>query len=129
MIDNVPSQANRLKEALRRNRESTSVPELVLDLSDLAHLPAHLPRQLSSLEFPHRNADAYLRDAKLDGQDFLKTDLGQAIFGATAHAAAPRAPDGTRSARQRPVPGNDTGRKTACLTGDAGRAAKDPQPP
>ena len=42
-----------------------------------------LPRQLSSLEFPHRNADAYLRDARLEDEDFPKTDLGKAIFGAT----------------------------------------------
>ena len=89
VIDNVPSQANRLEDALRRHRESISIPELVLDLSALPHLPAHLPRQLSSLEFPHRNADAYLRDAQLDGQDFLKTALGQAIFGATAQACGP----------------------------------------
>ena len=89
VIDNVPSQANRLEEALRRHRESISTPELVLDLSDLPHLPAHLPRRLSSLEFPHRNADAYLRDAKLGGQDFIKTDLGRAIFGATAQECGP----------------------------------------
>ena len=89
VIDNVPSQANRLEDALRRHRESISIPELILDLSALPHLPAHLPRQLSSLEFPHRNADAYLRDAQLDGQDFLKTPLGQAIFGATAQACGP----------------------------------------
>ena len=89
VIDNVPSQANRLEEALRRNLESTSIPEFVLDLSDLPHLPAHLPRSLSSLEFPHRNADAYLRDAELDGQDFLKTKIGQAIFGATAQTCGP----------------------------------------
>ena len=61
----------------------------VLDLSDLPHLPAHLPQSLSSLEFPHRNADAYLRDAELDGQDFLKTEIGQAIFGATAQTCGP----------------------------------------
>ena len=89
VIDNVPSQANRLEEALRRNRSSTPIPEFVLDLSELAHLPAHLPRSLSSLEFPHRNADAYLRDAELDGQDFLRTELGQAIFGATAQTCGP----------------------------------------
>ena len=89
VIDNVPSQANRLEEALRRNRASTSIPEFVLDLSDLPHLPAHLPRSLSSLEFPHRNADAYLRDAELDGQDFLKTEIGEAIFGATAQTCGP----------------------------------------
>ena len=89
VIDNVPSQANRLEAALRRDRESLSIPEFILDLSALPHLPAHLPRQLSSLEFPHRNADAYLRDAQLDGRDFLKTELGRAIFGATAQKCGP----------------------------------------
>ena len=90
VVDNVPSQANRLEAALRRHREvSAPVPELVLDLSELGNLPAHLPRRLSSLEFPHRNADAYLRDSKLDGVDFIKTDLGQAIFGATAQTCGP----------------------------------------
>ena len=89
VIDNVPSQANRLEEALRRNRDSISMPEFVLDLSGIPHLPAHLPRTLSSLEFPHRNADAYLRDSELDGKDFLKTKIGQAIFGATAQTCGP----------------------------------------
>ena len=83
VIDNVPSQANRLEDALRRHREDTGIPELVLDLSAIAGLPAHLPKQLSSLQFPHRNADAYLRDAMLDGKDFLKTELGEALFSAT----------------------------------------------
>ena len=88
VIDNVPSQANRLEEGLRRDT-ATPVPELVLDLSELRNLPAHLPRRLSSLEFPHRNADAYLRDAKLGDEDFIRTDLGQAIFGATAQECGP----------------------------------------
>ena len=89
VIDNVPSQANRLEEALRRHRGSAKVPEFVLDLSDLGSLPAHLPRRLSSLEFPHRNADAYLRDARLGDDDFTRTKLGRAIFGATAQECGP----------------------------------------
>ena len=89
VIDNVPSQANRLEDALRRHRETTAVPELVLDLSELTALPSHLPKALSSLQFPHRNADAYLRDARLDDQDFIKTEMGQAIFGATAQECGP----------------------------------------
>ena len=89
VIDNVPSQANRLEDALRRNCAAISIPEFVIDFSDLPHLPAHLPRSLSSLQFPHRNADAYLRDAELDGMDFLKTDVGQAIFNATAQTCGP----------------------------------------
>ena len=89
VIDNVPSQANRLEDALRKERESVGVPELVLDLADLSHLPSHLPRRISSLQFPHRNADAYLRDAMLEEQDFLTTDVGEAIFGATAQSCGP----------------------------------------
>ena len=89
VIDNVPSQANRLEAALRESRDSISAPEFVLDLSELSHLPAHLPRSISSFEFPHRNADAYLRDAMLGGQDFLKIGIGKAIFGATAQTCGP----------------------------------------
>lgn len=88
VIDNIPSQANRLEDALRRNREALSIPELVLDLSSLP-LPAHLPRRLSSLQFPHRNGDAYLRDATMGGEDFVKTELGKSIFGATAETCGP----------------------------------------
>ncbi len=89
VIDNVPSQANRLEDALRRNRDRVPVPEFVLDLSSLPNLPAHLPRRLSSLEFPHRNADAYLRDARLGDEDFIRTEVGKSIFGATAQEAGP----------------------------------------
>lgn len=89
VIDNVPSQANRLEEALRHHRESTGAPELLLDLSGVESLPAHVPRQLSSLQFPHRNADAYLRDARLDDADFTKTDLGRSIFEATPQTCGP----------------------------------------
>ena len=89
VIDNVPSQANRLEDALHRHGESIGIPEFVLDLSALPHLPVHLPKRLSSLMFPHRNADAYLRDANLDGRAFIATELGRAIFGATAQTCGP----------------------------------------
>ena len=88
IIDNVPSQANRLEEALRRQRASIQVPEFVLDLSDLGDLPGHLPRRISSWQFPHRNADAYLRDARLADSDFIRTPLGRAVFGSTAQTCA-----------------------------------------
>ena len=89
VIDNVPSQANRLERALQQHRKSMSIPEFTLDLSAMPHLPSHLPKSLSSLEFPHRNADAYLRDSELNGENFMKTEIGKAIFGATAHACGP----------------------------------------
>lgn len=87
VIDNVPSQANRLEEGLRRLREQLRLPEITLDLSSLEPLPAHLPRALSSFQFPHRQADAYLRDAIMDGQPFERTDLGKRLFGATREDA------------------------------------------
>lgn len=83
VIDNVPSQANRLEAALLGLRERLSLPELVLDLSEVA-LPAHLPTRLSSFLFPHRNGDAYLRDAALDGKSFLTTPVGRDVFAASA---------------------------------------------
>lgn len=86
-IDNEPSQANRLEAALERFREQLGLPELVLDLTSLEPLPPHVPRRLSSFRFPHRNADAYLRDAKLDGIEFLRTDIGKAIVSATGDNA------------------------------------------
>ena len=88
VIDNVPSQANRLEEALRRSRATTGVPEMILDLSGLPGLPPHLPKQLSSWHFPHRNADAYLRDSTLEGSEFGKHPIGRALFAATASEAA-----------------------------------------
>lgn len=89
VIDNVPSQANRLEDALRLNRVAINLPEFILDFSDIPHLPPHLPKTMSSLQFPHRNADAYLRDSQLDRTDFHKTELGKAIFASTAQNCAP----------------------------------------
>jgi CRISPR-associated protein Csb1 len=87
VIDNVPSQANRLEAALLSLRDRLGLPDLVLDLSTVGDLPPHLPRRLSCFEFPHRNADAYLRDAELDATPFPKTEVGRAIFSATADDA------------------------------------------
>ena len=89
VIDNVPSQANRLEAALEATVDETGVPRLVLDLTGepFAHLPPHLPRRLSSLRWPHRNGDAYLRDALLDGAPFAKSSVGRSIIDATADAS------------------------------------------
>jgi CRISPR-associated protein Csb1 len=84
VIDNEPSQANRLEAALEQHRVDLGLPEIVLDLAPVGALPPHLPGQISSFRFPHRNADAYLRDAMLDGAKFLNTEMGTAIFAATA---------------------------------------------
>lgn len=87
VIDNVPSQANRLEQALRQMREELRLPEITLDLSSVEPLPAHLPRALSSFQFPHRHADAYLRDAVLDDKPFEQSDIGKRLFNATREEA------------------------------------------
>ncbi len=87
MIDNVPSQANRLEAALEDLRERLRLPELVLDLTEVGSLPADVPTQLSSFRFPHRQADAYLRDAVLDDKPFLQTPAGMQLLAATAEHA------------------------------------------
>lgn len=84
VIDNVPSQANRLEAALEKLRSDLGLPEVILDLTDHEPLPPHVPRRLSSFRFPHRQADGYIRDAILDGTDFIKTETGRAIVEATA---------------------------------------------
>jgi CRISPR-associated protein Csb1 len=74
---------------LLSRRDDLGVPEIVLDLSELGALPPHLPKRLSSFQFPHRQADAYLRDANIDGTEFGRSEIGQRLFGATRqHALA-----------------------------------------
>lgn len=84
VIDNVASQANRLEAALEQLAARIGLPTVVLDLSGAGPLPPHLPTRLTGFRFPHRQADAYLRDAALDGTAFGKTEIGKALFAATA---------------------------------------------
>ncbi|MGH9131473.1 MAG: type I-G CRISPR-associated RAMP protein Csb1/Cas7g [Acidimicrobiales bacterium] len=84
VIDNVPSQANRLEAALESLLGRVRLPGVTLDLSQIGSLPPHLPTRLSGLRFPHRSADAYLRDSELDGVAFDRTQVGAAILAGTA---------------------------------------------
>jgi len=84
VIDNTPSQANRLEAALELLREPLGLPAMVLDLSRVPGLPPHLPRRISGFRFPHRQADAYLRDSMIGDARFQSTPVGQALFSATA---------------------------------------------
>lgn len=84
VIDNVPSQANRLEAGLEGCAREVGLPDMVIDFSDYEHLPPHVPSRLSSFVLPHRCADSYLRDSTLDEVALTKTDLGKAIFTASA---------------------------------------------
>lgn len=88
-VDNVPSQANRLEAALEGLAGQLGLPQVVLDLGGVGALPPHLPTRLSGFRFPHRQADAYLRDALLNGERFTSTPAGRALIDATGDAAGP----------------------------------------
>jgi CRISPR-associated protein Csb1 len=79
VLDQVPSQANRAEEALLRAFRSGRVR---LPLMELNH-DGEASLTLTSLEFPHRYADAYLRDSLLDGTPFDKTDVGKSLQAAS----------------------------------------------
>ena len=77
VLDSVQSQANRLEEVLQDACDDgdLDLPLLAVDLSDL---PCE-PRKLTTLQMPHRWADAILRDSEKENTPFLKTDIGKAL--------------------------------------------------
>ena len=77
LLDSVQSQANRMEQALMdayRNKE-LSLPLLEVDFSD------HFPDigTITTLDAPHRIADAIFRDSLLDGKRFRESDVGKAF--------------------------------------------------
>lgn len=72
VVDQVPSQANRVEEALlvARDRGQIAMPMFEMSLDGV---------RLTSLQFPHRYADAYLRDSEVDGVRFDASPIGQEL--------------------------------------------------
>lgn len=77
LLDSVASQANRMEEALLEAHRSGELqfPLVEVDFSNVPGLE-DLDR-ISSLQAPHRIADALLRDSLLDGVPFRLTDAGR----------------------------------------------------
>jgi CRISPR-associated protein Csb1 len=72
VIDQEPSQANRVEEALR---DAVDAGVLGLPMLELRSGPV----RLTSLDFPHRYADAYVRDSMIDGVRFDQTAVGKRL--------------------------------------------------
>lgn len=83
LLDSTPSQANRAEEALLRAHRSGLVRVPLLQIEHTGEAPL----TLTSLEFPHRYADAYLRDSLLDGVAFDRTDLGRSLLASSLQDA------------------------------------------
>ena len=78
LLDSVQSQANRMELALLEAHRAgkISLPLLVTQF-DQEELPK--PFSVSSLEAPHRAADALFRDSLLDGVIFRKSAVGRIL--------------------------------------------------
>ena len=90
LLDSVQSQANRLEEALQRALDTgilKDVPVLNVDFTGLGLLDEI--GRVTSLEAPHRIADAILRDSLHDGQLFRKSELGKSLDQASLQNATP----------------------------------------
>jgi CRISPR-associated protein Csb1 len=89
LLDSVQAQANRLEEALQRALDSDmlSIPVLNVDFTGIGLLDE--VGRVSSLEAPHRIADAILRDSLHDGQPFRKSALGKSLDQASLQNATP----------------------------------------
>ncbi|WP_395746077.1 type I-U CRISPR-associated RAMP protein Csb1/Cas7u [Prosthecobacter sp.] len=89
VLDSVQAQANRMEDALQAALDSNKVkvPVLSVDFSGLGLLDE--VRRVTSLEAPHRVADAILRDSLYEGQPFRKSDLGKQLDAASLQNATP----------------------------------------
>ena len=78
VLDSMASQANRAEQALRSAKEAGAAdfpaPSVAIPATD-----ASGPRDLSTLDLPHRLFDAVVRDSQIDGVDFEKTDVRKAL--------------------------------------------------
>ena len=78
LLDSVQSQANRMEAALLEEWEAgrAPLPVIAVDFSG-DDLPK--PFRVTSLEAPHRIADALLRDSELDGVMFRQSEPGRQL--------------------------------------------------
>lgn len=99
LLDSVQSQANRIEEALQDavDEKRIQIPVVEVDFSDVPVVDPGDDSEglyepigrVTSLEAPHRVADAILRDSELDGVPFRNTPLGKKIGMANLRNATP----------------------------------------
>ena len=78
LLDSVQSQANRMEMALLDEWDAGRVPLPVITV-DFRGDDLPKPFRVTSLEAPHRIADALLRDSELEGVMFRKSDPGKRL--------------------------------------------------
>lgn len=92
LLDSVSSQANRMEEALQAAIDNgAKVPVAAINFpSDVCpDGTTHPGRRITSLQAPHRIADALFRECTVGGADFRDSEEGKRIFAATPSFATP----------------------------------------
>lgn len=89
VLDSVQSQANRMEDALQQGIDEgkLKLPLIEVDFSD-ANLVERIGK-ITSLQVPHRIADAILRDSDYQGTKFRLSEIGKTIDSAGAANATP----------------------------------------
>lgn len=102
LLDSVQSQANRMEEALQQAADAgeISLPIIEVDFTDYG--PSGDAKKdekegrlldavgrITSLQVPHRLADAILRDSEYDGQAFRRSRIGRPLNEASSLNATP----------------------------------------
>ena len=79
LLDSVQSQANRMEDALQAAIDGgvLTMPLLVVEFGDVELIDP--VGQITSLQVPHRMADAILRDSLYDGTPFRASEIGRRI--------------------------------------------------
>jgi CRISPR-associated protein Csb1 len=89
LLDSVQSQANRMEEALQQAVDSGKLKLPMLEVDFTPHFPGpDSPEserlldpvgRVSTLQAPHRIADAILRDSEFEGKPFRESEIGKRI--------------------------------------------------
>lgn len=99
LMDSVQSMANRQEEALQDAVDDgrIKIPVVAVDFGEVAVVDPDSDEEglfepigrITSLEAPHRIADAILRDSEFEGTEFRKTEEGKRLGQATLRNATP----------------------------------------
>jgi len=99
LLDSVQSQANRMEEALQQAVDDGRLKLPVIEVDFTDYFPGEDKSEdmrlidpvgkVSSLQAPHRIADAILRDSMLNGEPFRKSDIGKEIDRVSLQKATP----------------------------------------
>lgn len=99
LLDSVQSQANRMEEALQQAVDDGRLKLPVIEVDFTPFFPGDDQAEgmklleplgkVSSLQAPHRIADAILRDSLFDGKKFRESEIGKAIDSVSLRNATP----------------------------------------